>query len=102
MFVVYQESFPRQQAGRTTHRTARQQAGKMLCQTVERMTYRQAGKMLSQTGETTAHRQVGKMLYRTAARWTHPEGWAEWLAVVGLLPGRSSAEGSEEFRRTSR
>jgi hypothetical protein len=30
MFVVYQESFPRQQTGRTTHRTARQQVGKRL------------------------------------------------------------------------
>jgi hypothetical protein len=119
MFVVYQESFPSQQTGKTTHRTARQRVGKMLCQTVERMTYRQVGKMLSQTAETTTHRQVEKMLYRTgettthrwvekmlyrtAARWIHPErGWTEWLAVVGLLPGRSSVEGSEELRRTSR
>jgi len=86
MFVVYQESFPLQQTGRTTHRTARQQVGKMLGQTVERMTYH----------------QVGKMLYRAAARRTHPEGgWTKWLAV-GLLRGRSSAEGSQELRRTSR
>jgi hypothetical protein len=76
---------------------------KMLYQIVERMTYRQVEKMLSQTAETTTHRQVGKMLHRMAGRWMHPEEvWTEWLAVVGLLPGRSSAEGSEELRRTSR